>query len=101
MEELVELPGVGRKTAGVILSVCYDVPAIIVDTHFGRVARRLGLARTTDPTRLEAEIAAFLPQERWIDCGRLLNLHGRNLCAARAPRCGFCPLALECPSRNC
>ncbi|MFA6505372.1 MAG: endonuclease III [Treponemataceae bacterium] len=99
MEELVELPGVGRKTAGVILSVCYNIPAIIVDTHFGRVARRLGLAVATDPAKLEKEIADLLPQRHWVECGRLLNLHGRKICLARSPRCELCPLAYGCPSR--
>lgn len=98
MEELVELPGVGRKTAGVVLSVCHGIPAIIVDTHFGRVARRLGLASSTDPTKVEREIAALLPENRWTECGRLLNLHGRKICLSKTPRCALCPLSRDCPS---
>jgi endonuclease-3 len=99
MEELVSLPGVGRKTAGVILSACFGVPAIIVDTHFGRVARRLGFASAEDPAKLEAEIAAYLPRERWIECGLLLNLHGRKRCYSRSPDCAGCEIAYGCPSK--
>jgi len=99
MDELTALAGVGRKTAGVILSVCWGAPAIVVDTHFGRVARRIGLARETDPVKLEAEIAAFLPEKLWNECGRLLNLHGRKICRARAPDCGKCPVD-ACPTRS-
>ncbi len=100
MEELTSLPGVGRKTAGVILSACFGSPAIIVDTHFGRVARRLALASSTDPAKLEAEIAAYLPRDRWIECGRLLNLHGRTHCFARKPDCGGCVVSRLCPSSS-
>ena len=100
MEDLTSLPGVGRKTAGVVLSACFGIPAIIVDTHFGRVARRLELASSTDPGKLEVEIAEFLPEERWIDCGRLLNLHGRSYCFARKPDCGGCVVARLCPSSS-
>ncbi len=100
MEELTALAGVGRKTAGVVLSVCFGVPAIVVDTHFGRVARRLALASSEDPIKLEAEIAAYLPRDRWIECGRLLNLHGRVFCAARKPLCGECPISESCPARG-
>jgi endonuclease-3 len=100
MEALTALPGVGRKTAGVILSVCFGVPAIIVDTHFGRVARRLRLAESADPVKLEAEIAEYLPKEKWTECSRLLNLHGRKLCFSRAPDCGACVLSADCPSRS-
>ena len=98
MEELVTLPGVGRKTAGVVLSACFGESAIIVDTHFGRVCRRLELARAEEPARLEREIAELLPRERWTEASHVLNRHGRDYCKARAPRCGDCPVAALCPS---
>ncbi len=98
MEELVTLPGVGRKTAGVVLSACFGRSAIIVDTHFGRVCRRLAFARAEDPERLEREIAELLPRARWTEASHVLNRHGRDYCKARAPRCGDCPVAALCPS---
>ncbi len=97
MNDLVSLPGVGRKTAGVVLSACWGVPAIIVDTHFARVSRRLGFTLEADPRRIEAEIASFLPESSWTLFSHLLNKHGRNLCVARLPRCGDCPLKDICP----
>jgi len=97
MDDLVSLPGVGRKTAGVVLSACWGIPAIIVDTHFARVSHRLGFALETDPRRIEAEIAAFLPESSWTLFSHLLNNHGRNLCVARIPRCGECPVKGICP----
>ena len=98
MEELVALPGVGRKTAGVVLSACFGQPAIIVDTHFGRVARRLAFTLNEDPLKIEKDIASFLPPERWTRFSHVLNRHGRNPCISRAPRCGDCPLNDMCPS---
>ncbi|HCM27372.1 MAG: endonuclease III [Treponema sp. GWB1_62_6] len=100
MEELTALPGVGRKTAGVVLSACWGGDAIIVDTHFGRIARRLGFAGSDDPERTEREIASFLPSGRWTLFSHLLNRHGRAVCIARLPHCSTCAIASYCPSRR-
>ena len=89
-EELVSLPGVGRKTANVVLGNAFGVPAITVDTHVGRLSRRLGWTTSKDPLRVERDIAALWDPERWTDgCHRLIE-HGRAVCTARAPRCGQC-----------
>jgi len=98
MEAILTLPGVGRKTAGVVLSACFGESAIIVDTHFGRVARRLDFARAEDPGRLEKEIAELLPREKWTAASHILNRHGRDICSSRSPRCSGCPVADLCPS---
>ncbi|TVR68825.1 MAG: endonuclease III [Spirochaetaceae bacterium] len=98
MDELVRIPGVGRKSAGVILLHVYDKPAIIVDTHFGRVVRRLGYSDVRDPVRLERDVAAILPPELWNSASMRLNYHGRRYCFARKPACGNCPVAALCPS---
>ena len=99
MDELTALPGVGRKTAGVVLSACWGGSAIIVDTHFGRTARRLGFASSTNPAVLEKEIAAYLPSRQWTLFSHLLNRHGRVVCVARTPRCVDCAISPLCPSR--
>lgn len=96
---LASLPGVGRKTAHVVLGNAFGIPAITVDTHVGRLARRLGWTEQTDPLRVERDIAALWEPERWTDgCHRLIE-HGRAVCHARSPRCGDCALAAEalCP----
>lgn len=98
MEDLVRLPGVGRKSAGVILLHVYDTPAIIVDTHFGRVTRRLGFSEATDPRKLERDVAAVLPPEHWNAASMRLNYHGRRYCFARKPDCEACPVRTLCPS---
>ncbi|WP_328703512.1 MULTISPECIES: endonuclease III [Actinomyces] len=98
-EALTSLPGVGRKTAHVVLGNAFGVPAITVDTHVGRLARRLGWTERADPLRVERDIAALWEPERWTDgCHRLIE-HGRAVCRARSPRCGDCALAAEglCP----
>ena len=101
LEELVELPGVARKTANVVLGVAFRIPTgIVVDTHAGRVARRLELTAQTDPQKVEKELCALLPENEWIDSGHRLVLHGRYVCLARAPKCGECPLNEACPSRE-
>lgn len=97
MEELVRLPGVGRKSAGVILLHIHDRPAIIVDTHFGRVTRRLGFSEARDPTKLERDISAILPREQWNAASMRLNYHGRRYCFAAKPDCGGCPVKRLCP----
>lgn len=97
MEALTKLAGVGRKTAGVVLSSCFNTPAIIVDTHFGRVSRRLGLSENTDPVKLERDIAVVLPKKDWTRASHLLNRHGREYCTSRRPDCQSCPLYTQCP----
>ena len=98
MEQLVRLPGVGRKSAGVVLLHVYEKPAIIVDTHFGRVVRRLGFSNVKDPARLERDVAAVLPRDEWNSASMRLNYHGRRYCFARRPDCDGCPVAPHCPS---
>ena len=98
LEDLVTLPGVGRKTANVVRSVAFDLPGLPVDTHVGRLARRLGLTDATDPVRAEADLDRLVPPgERGAFSLRLI-LHGRRTCVARRPRCGQCILADLCPS---
>jgi endonuclease-3 len=98
IEELVTLPGVGRKTANVVLSVDFDVPGLPVDTHVGRLARRLGLTAETDPVKVERELNALVPPEEWGKLSLRLILHGRRVCVARRPRCEECVLEDFCPS---
>jgi endonuclease-3 len=101
VEELTSLPGVARKTANVVLGTAYRIPSgITVDTHAGRVARRLELTEHDDPEKVEADLTALFPKDAWIDTGHRLVLHGRYVCLARKPRCGECPLAELCPSRE-
>jgi endonuclease-3 len=88
---------VGRKTAGVVLSTCFGIPAIIVDTHFARVCRRLGLSEGKDPRKIEEDIAAAAPRESWTALSHILNRHGRALCHARKPDCPACPARSRCP----
>jgi endonuclease-3 len=97
MEDLTALPGVGRKTASVILAVIYQEPAIIVDTHFSRVARRLELTDEKTPERIERQVAERVERSLWSELSMLLNRHGRRYCTARSPRCGDCPIASLCP----
>ncbi len=98
MADLTALPGVGRKTANVILSRIFGEPAIIVDTHFKRVAKRLGFTNFTEPDKIEAQLVKVLPQRIQTDFSRTLNYHGRRYCFARRPNCGDCPLEGLCPS---
>lgn len=99
MEALVHLPGVGRKTANVVLGNAFDINVgVVVDTHVGRLAVRLGLTRETDPVKVEQALMRLFPAERWTMLSHLLIWHGRRLCDARKPRCGECPLAPRCPS---
>lgn len=97
LETLVALPGVGRKTANVVLGDAFDTPGITVDTHVGRLARRLGLTRHTDPVKVEFALQALLPRAEWTAFSHRLILHGRAVCHARRPRCGDCALANLCP----
>ena len=98
MEELTSLPGVGRKSASVILGQIAGLPAIIVDTHFGRVVRRIGLTQASDPQRIEREVAHLLPPEKHYRYSMIVNLHGRQVCHARKPACETCPIAFFCES---
>ena len=97
-ELLMELPGVGRKTANVVLSVGFDIPAIAVDTHVFRVANRLKLAVGDTPLVVEKRLMKAIPQEKWSAAHHWLIWHGRNICKARKPLCHECPLAEVCPS---
>jgi endonuclease III len=97
LEELVSLPGVGRKTANVVLGDAFDTPGITVDTHVGRLSRRLGLTRHTDPVKVEFALMELIPQPEWTNFSHRLILHGRRVCFARKPRCENCPLEGLCP----
>lgn len=100
MEDLVTIPGVGRKTASVILGHWFSTPAIAVDTHVLRVSRRLGLTDSDDPVRVEADLKQVWPRQMWADTGLRLIMHGREVCTARRPRCDQCVLVRACPSRG-
>ena len=96
LEELVKLPGVGRKTANVILGAAFGKPAIAVDTHVLRVSNRLGLAHSNNPDKVEAELNQQIDKSRWTKFNHALILHGRETCRARSPKCGVCVLFEEC-----
>ncbi|MDR2946050.1 MAG: endonuclease III [Candidatus Adiutrix sp.] len=96
LEELVKLPGVGRKTANVVLGNAFGIPGLTVDTHLGRVSRRLGLSQNTDPERVESDLAVVIPQAKWTLFSHQAIAHGRALCQSRRPRCEACPFA-ACP----
>ncbi len=99
MVALVVLPGVGRKTANVVLGNAFDINhGIVVDTHVGRLANRLGLTKATDPIKAEAALIPLFPREHWTMVSHLLIWHGRQVCDARSPRCGICTLRPRCPS---
>jgi endonuclease-3 len=99
MKELMSLPGVGRKTADVMLSVAFGKPAIAVDTHVFRVSHRLGLSDGKDPLAVEEDLQKQIPREKWGDAHHWLIWHGRKLCKAPRPKCGECPLVDLCPSK--
>jgi endonuclease-3 len=98
LEELVTLPGVGRKTANVVLGNAFGIPGITVDTHFGRLVRRLGWTEETDPVKVEHEIGALFPKKDWTMLSHHLIWHGRRRCHAKKPACGACPVARWCPA---
>ena len=100
MEELLTLPGVGRKTANVILGTCFDRPAIIVDTHVRRVAQRLGLASSEDPDEIERELQALIPRKDWTAFSNAVTFHGRRCCIARKPDHEGCAVRALCDSRD-
>jgi len=98
LDAVLELPGVGRKTANVVLGEAYGIPAgIAVDTHVQRTSRRLGLTEESSPARIEADLEALVPRERWNAFSLRLVLLGRRICTARRPACESCPLAPRCP----
>jgi endonuclease III len=98
LEDLVTLPGVGRKTANVVLGNAFGVPGITVDTHFNRLARRFGWTTNTEADKIEADVAALIPKSEWTILSHRLIWHGRRCCHARRPACGACALARLCPS---
>ncbi|VEI13160.1 endonuclease III [Trueperella bialowiezensis] len=99
-DELMKLPGVGRKTANVVLGNAFGIPAITVDTHVGRLTRRWGWTAHKDPVKAERDLMEIMPEDNWtIDCHRIIY-HGRAVCHARAPKCGACELAELCPSAS-
>lgn len=98
LEELVTLPGVGRKTAHVVLGNAFDVPGLTVDTHFGRLARRFGWTTSKDPDVIESDVGALFPKREWTMLSHRLIFHGRRVCHSRRPACGACPIAASCPS---
>ena len=100
MEELVGIPGVGRKTASVILAECFGVPAVIVDTHVGRLSNRLDLCRSADPVKIETGLKRLLPKESWISFSHEIGFHGRRVCKSRKPDCDSCGLGDSCPRRG-
>ena len=98
IEELVSIPGIGRKSANVILGHCFGVPGMVVDTHVKRIANRLGFVSTEDPEKIERELEPLFPSEKWTLLGHLFQDHGREICVARKPKCSICPVAELCPS---
>lgn len=100
MKELVRLPGVGRKTANVVLGNAFGVPGIACDTHVIRLSRRLRLSENSDAVKLEFDLAEIVPKKNWSMFSHVLIFHGRNICKARKPDCGNCPISKYCPAAN-
>jgi endonuclease-3 len=98
LEELITLPGVGRKTANVVLGHAFDIPGITVDTHFGRLSRRFGWTKEMDPAKVERIVGELIPQKEWTNLSQRMIWHGRRICHSRKPACGACPVAKICPS---
>jgi len=98
LEDLVTLPGVGRKTANVVLGNAFGVPGLTVDTHFGRLARRFGWSEEEDPVKVERDVAELFEPRDWTDLSQRLVYHGRRICHSQRPACGVCPVADLCPS---
>lgn len=97
LEELLKLPGVGRKTANLVLVDIFDIPGVVVDTHAKRLSKRLGLTKHEDPTKVEFDLMKVIPKEKWGSFCHQLVHHGRALCTSRNPKCGLCPLSEYCP----
>lgn len=100
MEELLRLPGVGRKTANVLLGHCFNTPGIVVDTHVKRISNLLGLVKSDDPKKIEQKLMTVIPGEKWIIFSHLLATHGRAVCVARRPKCAVCVVADLCPGKT-
>lgn len=98
LADLVRLPGVGRKTANVVLGNAFGVPGITVDTHFGRLSRRMGWTDEEDPVKVEHAVGRLIPRKEWTMLSHVVIFHGRRTCHARRPACGACPVARWCPS---
>lgn len=98
LADLVKLPGVGRKTANVVLGNAFGIPGITVDTHFGRLVRRMGWTDEEDPVKVEHAIGELIPRKDWTMLSHVVIFHGRRTCHARRPACGACPVATWCPS---
>ena len=98
MEELTALPGVGRKTANVVLGNAFGIPGLPVDTHVVRIANLLALTASDDPVAIERDLCGIIPKEEWTEASHLLILHGRATCVARRPKCDACPILTHCPS---
>lgn len=99
-QQLEALPGIGRKSASVILANAFGIPALAVDTHVGRIARRLDLSKQQDPSKVEAELESLWPEKRWFGAHHALIWHGRQICKARKPDCDNCPVAKMCPESS-
>jgi endonuclease-3 len=97
LEALIKLPGVGRKTANVILGAVFETPGIVVDTHVGRISQRLGLTANKDPVRIEFDLMKIVPKRDWSDFSLRIIFFGREICTARKPKCPACPLNKLCP----
>ena len=98
LEDLITLPGVGRKTANVVLGHAFGIPGITVDTHFGRLSRRFGWSKQNNPVKVEFEVGELIPQKEWTNLSQRMIWHGRRVCHSRKPACGACALAKLCPS---
>jgi endonuclease-3 len=98
LEDLITLPGVGRKTANVVLGHAFGIPGITVDTHFGRLSRRFGWTKHDDPVKAEFEVVQLIPEKEWTNLSQRMIWHGRRVCHSRKPACGACVLAKLCPS---
>lgn len=97
LEALVELDGVGRKTANVVLGACFGIPGVVVDTHCGRIARRLGFTKETNPVKVERELMKVWEQKHWSLYSHFMVFHGRAVCPSRSPKCSHCALRPHCP----
>jgi endonuclease-3 len=100
LEDLITLPGVGRKTANVVLGHAFGIPGITVDTHFGRLSRRFGWSKQNNPAKVEFEVGELIPQKEWTNLSQRMIWHGRRVCHSRKPACGACALAKLCPSNG-
>ena len=98
LDDLITLPGVGRKTANVVLGHAFGIPGITVDTHFGRLSRRFGWSKQNDPVKVEFEVGELIAEKEWTNLSQRMIWHGRRVCHFRKPACGACPLAKLCPS---